>query len=185
MTTFNLDDERFDQIFQLAMNSDLPASDAAISELSDEEREELDAVRDVLTMIDTSWHASNEDVDKVYSLFLQKLAAEEPNHPWIVNKLVHTLGELVRVGQDELPALPEASRSEILRDDTPLETLLDPQRRTAAFGLSLRRAQVPPQFIGDFQMWLNRAMSALYPTPKNIQQGLIYTRKQRPRRAGK
>lgn len=185
MTTFNLDAERFDYIFQLAMDSQLTESDASISGLSNQEREEFEAVRDVLTMIDTSWHTTNEEIDKVYSLFLQKLAAEEPNHPWVVNKLVHTLGELVRVNQDELPTLPEASRSEILRDDTPLETLLDPRRRTAAFGLSLRRAQVPAQFIGDFQMWLNRAMSALAPPPKNIQHGLIYTRKQRPRRASK
>ena len=185
MVTFNVDPERFDFIFQLAMNGDVTPPDTASAQLSAQEREELEAVREVLAMIDTSWHATNEEIDKVYSLFLQKLAAEDPNHPWIVDKVVHTLGELVRVNQEELPPLPEPSRSEMLRDDTPIEALLDPQRRTAAFGLSLRRAQVPTKLIGDFQMWLNRTMSALSPSPKNIPQGLIYTRKQRPRRAGK
>src|SRR5438067_2446544 len=136
MRPFSLDSERFDYIFQLAIDEDVKAP--ALEQLSSAELEEYEALRNVLSIIDASWQATDEEKDTVRSLFLQKLAADDPNHPWVLDKLVHTLGELVRVNQDEVPTLPVDSYIQILKDETTIETLLDPKHRTAALGQALR-----------------------------------------------
>jgi hypothetical protein len=183
MTTPDLD--RFNYLFELALKDELESGSEEIAGLSSEDKSEFEQIKYVFYLIDANWLITADQQDKVRTLFLQELAADNPNHPWVQEKVVHTLGDLVRVCADEALPLRGTSYESISKDETPIEALLDSQRRKLAVTQALRKAKVPVSLMGDVLMWLNRALGALSPAPKTIPQGLLFTRRQGSGRGGK
>ena len=169
---------RFSRLFDLAHDE----TAATTIDLSLGEREELTRIRDLLGLIDASWQVTDVEQERVRSLFLQKLAAREPDHPWVRSSTVRTLGELVRASHEDAPPLPSASYEHLALDPTPVEALVDPTRRTLVVGQAVRRAAVPQTLIGELMLWLNRSIAGLVPRPGPAQAGLLFTRRQGSRR---
>lgn len=175
MTLFNSDPEKFTYLFDLAGQQikETPP------DLSQEEKSELKELELLLDRIDTSWQVIEPLQDRVQELFIQKLAAKNPNHPLLRRSIVETLGELVKFGSDEIPNIPLESYNELSLDATPIKTLLDNNKRTMIIGQVLKRASVPSNAVGDFMLWLNRALSELIAPPGQNNKGMIFTRKQK------
>lgn len=172
MASTNFGPERAAQLLDLAYEG----SDVETPGLNAAERDELVELRSLLDIIDASWQSTAAERGRVRDLFLQQLAETHPLHPWVSSSTVQTLGELVRIGDEAIPNLSEASYNELVADTTPVEVLLDPARRTTAVGQALRRAQVPPSAIGSFLLWLNATIVDLIPRP-GTERGLMYTRR--------
>jgi hypothetical protein len=173
--------ERTSRLFDLARAAD-PAADA-LAALSAPERAELADIRGLLSLIDASWRAAPAERERVQVLFLQQLAADDPDHPWVRRATVPvgTLGELVRAGADEIPSLPPAAFTQLLNDETPVEALLDPTGRTAVVGAAVRRAAVPQSAVGDLLLWLNRSLGKLLPRSSSAvarSPGFLFAREQ-------
>lgn len=175
MTSTNSDPNRISRLLNLAHEE----QDAATSELTTSERDELAELRQLLDAIDDAWQATPPEQDRVRSLFLQQLAEENPMHPWVRENTVRTLGDLLHRSDEELPELAATSYEQLASDPTPVETLLDPTRRTAAIGQAIHRAQVPQAITGEFLLWLNATLAALVPRIGPSGQGLLFTRQQR------
>ena len=173
--------DRLSQLFDLAHDETI----AAGVDLSTGEREELARIRELLDLIDASWQVTDVEQDRVRSLFLQKLAERQPDHPWVRSSTVSTLGELVRASYEDAPSLPSASYELLAVDPTPIEALVDPTRRTIIVGQAVRRAAVPQTLIGELMLWLNRSIAGLVPRPGHVQPGLLFTRRQGSRSARK
>lgn len=166
--------DRLSRLFDLAHNETV----APTFDLSIEDREELTRIRDLLDLIDASWQSTDNEQERVRSLFLQKLSLKEPDHPWIRGCIVHTLGDLVRAASADAPPIPSASYEHLVVDPTPVDTLIDPTRRTRVVGQALRRAAIPQSLVGDLMLWLNRAIAGLVSMPGSAKPGLLFTRHQ-------
>ena len=180
MTVFYSNADRLSYLFDLVQRE----AEDDITTLSASEQQEIDAIRALLDAIDAAWQAPELDRARVHALFIRKLAAEYPDHPWIQGSIVRTLGDLVQVISNDPPALPSQSIAELARDATPVESLLDPALRTRLVGQALKRAAVPAPAIGSFMLWLNRALADLVKPAQSSQQGLIFTRRQGKYRDG-
>ncbi len=177
MTSANFDSDRFSYLLELAYEE----VDPTTLGLSSAEKEELTRMRALLDLIDSSWAVSRFESDRVRGLFLQELARKDPTHPWVRRSAVHTLGELVQAGADDIPSLPEATYERLAADPTPVASLLDPQKRTAIVGRALLQASVPQSLLGELLLWLNRTIAELVPRPEPDTQSLLFTRRQRRR----
>jgi hypothetical protein len=180
MTSFAPDANRLSYLFDLVQRE----AEDDISTLSETEQHEVQTIRALLDAIDAAWQAPELDRARVHALFIRKLAAEYPDHPWVQGSLVRTLGELVQVISNDLPALSPQNIAELTRDVTPIESLLDPALRTRLVGQALKRAAVPSPAISSFMLWLNRALADLVKPAQPSQQGLIFTRRQGKHRDG-
>ena len=176
MTSPNrLNDDRFSQLLEMVLSPDGPDIPEGLPE---EERMEVERLRALFAAIDDSWQAPVDERQRVHSLFLQKLEAKHPGHPWVRTGSVRTLGELLRFDRDVAPALPSETLAKLENDPTSVETLLDPARRTAAVGLVLQQVALPKSLIREFMHWLNQALAQLSPSPGSGTQGLLFTRTQ-------
>lgn len=176
MTSPNkLNDDRFSQLLEMVLSPDGPEIP---EEFSEEERMELERLRALFAAIDDAWQAPVAERQRVHTLFLQKLEAKHPGHPWLRTGTVRTLGELLRVDRDAAPALPSETLAKLESDPTPVETLLDPARRTAAVGRVLQQVALPKSLIREFMHWLNQALAQLSPSPGSGTEGLLFTRTQ-------
>jgi hypothetical protein len=180
MTLFYPDADRLSYLFDLVQGE----TDEDITTLSAAEQQEIESLRALLDAIDAAWQAPELDRARVHALFIRKLAAEYPDHPWVRGSVVRTLGELVQVSTNDPPALPPQSIAELARDATPVESLLDPALRTRLVGQALKRAAVPAPAISSFMLWLNRMLADLVKPAQSSQQGLIFTRRQGKHRDG-
>lgn len=180
MTWPQADVDRLSHLFYLAQR----ATEADLAALSPTDRQEVASLRDLLNIIDAAWHVPQNAVDRVDALFLRKLAAEEPLHPWVQGSVVHTLGELIRASGTSLESLPEPVYAQLAQDPTPLEQLLEPETRSRAAGLAAQRAAMPRALISDFVPWLNRLVANLVQPAGSAQQGLIFPRRQGRRQGG-
>lgn len=176
----NTDMDRFSYLFELAHQED----DTIPSDLSTEDLIELARIQALLDVIDTAWQSPDLDRENVRNLFLRKLAAQDPNHPWVRGSIVQTLGELVQASKDDMPPLPTNSFASLVKDTTLVETLLDPAQRRRTVGQALLRAHVPIDRVGDFMLWLNRVIAELIPPSNSNTPGLVFTRRQGGRRGG-
>jgi len=180
MTSPNkLNDDRFSQLLEMVLSS---AGTQIPEGLSEEERMEVEHLRALFTAIDDAWQAPEPQRQRVHALFLQKLETKHPGHPWVRTSTVRTLGELLRFDRDAAPALPAETLAKLESDPTPVETLLDPARRTAVVGRVMQQAALPTGLIGDFMRWLNQALAQLSPSPGSGTQGLLFTRTQNKQR---
>lgn len=177
----NTEMEHFSYLFDLAHQE----ADILSSNISNDDQIELARIRALLDAIDTAWQSPELDRANVRNLFLRKLAAQNPNHPWIRGSIVRTLGDLVQVSKDDVPALPEASYESLVKDTTLVETLLDPTQRTRAVGKALSHARVPLDLVGEFILWLNGMIAELVPPSNSNTEGLVFTRRQGGRRSDK
>jgi hypothetical protein len=178
MTWPQVDDNRLSHLFDLAQR----ATETDLTALSSADQHEVVSLRHLLELIDAAWQAPEAAVDRVDALFLRKLAAEDPQHPWIQGSVVHTLGELIRVSGAALESLPEPVYAQLAQDPTPVEQLLDPETRSRAAGLAAQRAAMPRALISDFVLWLNRLVANLVRPTEPAQRGLVFTRRQGHRR---
>jgi hypothetical protein len=176
MTSPNkLNDDRFSRLLEMALSPD----ETEIPEgLSEEECMEVERLRALFTAIDDAWQAPEAERQRVHALFLQKLETKHPGHPWVQTSTVRTLGELLRFDRDAAPALPAETLAKLESDPTPVETLLDPARRTAVVGLVVQQVALPKSLIREFMRWLNQALAQLSPSPGSGTQGLLFTRTQ-------
>lgn len=180
MTWLQADADRLSHLFDLAQR----ATEADLTALSHTDQQEVASLRHLLELIDTAWQAPEAAVDRVDALFLRKLAAEDPQHPWIQGSVVHTLGELIRASGTAPESLPEPVYAQLAQDPTPLEQLLEPETRSRAAGLAAQRAAMPRALISDFVPWLNRLVANLVQPAGPAQQGLIFPRRQGHRQRG-
>lgn len=180
MTWLQADADRLSHLFDLAQR----ATEADLIALSATDRQEVVLLRDLLELIDAAWYAPQAAVDRVDALFLRKLAAEEPLHPWVQGSVVHTLGELIRASGTAPESLPEPVYAQLAQDPTPLEQLLQPETRSRAAGLAAQRAAMPHALISVFVPWLNRLIANLVQPTGSAQQGLIFPRRQGHRQRG-
>lgn len=171
----NIDDNRFSYIFDLVTDE----STSLPNDLTEEERQEYEDVKTLLDLIDTSWEMVETDYKNVRNLFLQKLAQQDPNHPWIRSNIVQTLGDLVTKGNLDIPGLTQENLDELRIDLTPIESLLEPKERSKSFGVALQRANVPSSAIVACVRWLSEAMSEIIPAFGTNRKELIFTRQQR------
>lgn len=178
-TPFPDDDGRLSDLFELACRH---APQAAGAVPPPEPHAELAAVQRLLDMVDAAWETVPSELDHARALFLQKLAAKQPDHPWVRSSTVETLGELYRISRDELPALPDESSERLARDATSVGDLLDTGVRSKLLGLALRSASVPQRAMGDLVLGLNRMLSALAPLSRGPQRQFVFTRRQRGKR---
>jgi hypothetical protein len=174
MTSFFPDANRLSYLFELVQGE----TQTDITTLSMADQEEIESIRALLDAIDAAWQAPELARARIHALFIRKLTAEYPDHPWVQGSLVRTLGELIQVISSDPPALSPQSIAELARDRTPVESLLDPAQRTRLVGQALKRAAVPTPAIGSFMIWLNRALADLVKPAQSSQQGLIFTRRQ-------
>lgn len=175
----NSTDTSHDRDERLSRLLDLAYEDASGAIVPAEDSEELHELVVLLQQIDAAWTPDVEVNTRVRALFLQRLAAKDPAHPWVRASTVHTLGELIAGGGEDIPAIPAASYTRLVTDTTPVESLLDRQQRTKVVGQALRNAAVPPALIGDFLLWFNRLVITLIPQPGPETRGFLFTRRQR------
>lgn len=174
MTEPTIDPNRYTDLFDLARRG----HEAELSDVSAAERREVAQLRALLDLIDASWQAMETQQERVRRLFLAKLAANQPERRWFRAGVVQTLGDLVEMGGEDLPALPAPAINSLRADATPLATLLDPTQRTAAIGQAIHMAAVPLPLVGEFLLWLNRVVAELVPQPGATARGLLFTRRQ-------
>ena len=167
-------EDRFSYLFDIANGTLLDP----VAELTLEEREEVTQIRALLDVIDNSWKAAPSELDQIRARFLEKLSVKAPNHPWVTESTVQTLGELVRLSGDDVPTLPIEVYENLLNDVTPVQDLIDPASRTGIIGRAIRSAHIPPTAITDFLLWVNRSVTALFALPGNSQPKYVFTRKQ-------
>lgn len=180
MTWPQADADRLSHLFDLAQR----ATEADLAALSSTDQQEVVSLRHLLELIDAAWQAPETAIDRVDALFLRKLAAEDPQHPWVQGSVVHTLGELIRASGVVLESLPEPVYAQLTQDPTPVEQLLEPETRSRAAGLAAQRAAIPRALISDFVLWLNRLVANLVRPTGPAQQGLVFPRRQGHRRKG-
>lgn len=168
------DPERYSYLFDVARDG-VGQTDAEISE---EERAEVESILALFRFIDTTWQALPSDLDNIRASFLEKLSAQEPNHPWIVQSSVQTVGDLVQASGDEIPAVPRDIFAKLLRDSTPVDGLLDVTRWAQTIGKVVRAVQMPQTAIGEFLLWANQATTALFPLKGTTQTRYVFTRRQ-------
>jgi hypothetical protein len=168
------DTNRLSHLFDVAADQ----SDEPLSALMADERAAVEEIRTLLDIIDASWQITDTEHDRIDRLFYQKLAAKQPDHPWVRGSVVRTLGELMLAIGEDRPPVPPASYAQLASDPTPIQALLDVQQRTKAVGMALRRAGVPTTTIGEFMLWLSRTVQALIPAPGTTPHGMVYTRRQ-------
>jgi hypothetical protein len=180
MTWPEADADRLSHLFDLAQH----ASEADLATLSSADQQEVASLRHLLELIDAAWQAPEAAVDRVDALFLRKLAAEDPQHPWVQGSVVYTLGELIRASGAALESLPESVYTQLAQDSTPIEQLLEPETRSLAAGLAAQRAAIPRALISDFVLWLNRLVANLVRPAGPAQQGLVFPRRQGHRKRG-
>lgn len=173
-----IDENRFSLLFDLASGKIAETSPT----LTPEEEAEVNQLRALLDAIDNSWKAAPSELDKVRAQFLEKLAAREPSHPWVTESTVNTLGELVQISGDDVPDLPTEVYQQLIHDSTSIDDLLDSSRRTSMIGQAVKNAHIPQNSIGEFMLWVNRTMTALFPLPGAAQPRYVFTRKQGKRR---
>ncbi len=174
MTSPNrLNDDRFSQLLEMVLSPGRPEIPEGLSE---EERMEVERLRALFAAIDDAWQAPAVQRQRVHALFLQKLEAKYPGHSWVRTSTVRTLGELLRFDRDAAPALPAETLAKLESDPTPVETLLDPARRTAVVGHVVQQVALPNGLIREFMRWLNQALAQL--SPGSGTQGLLFTRTQ-------
>ncbi|MDP9310493.1 MAG: hypothetical protein M3R24_06330 [Chloroflexota bacterium] len=173
-------DDRLSALFDIAQRG----TAADLARLSVADQREVMSLRHLLERIDGAWFAPESAVDRVDALFLRKLAAEEPHHPWVQGSIVHTLGELIQASGDPPASLPEPVYAQLAQDPTPVEQLLASETRTRAAGMAAQRAAVPHVVISDFILWINRLVASLVPPAGPQQQGLVFPRHQAQRRKG-
>ncbi len=174
MMSVNENLNRFSDLFDLASQDSIPLP----AGLTEAEKVEIEYIRAVLNTIDAAWQISETKRQRVRSLFLQKIAVQNPNHPWVRDNMVHTLGQLVERSSEDAPNLPTASRQQLMSDSTPIELLIDPKKRTKVAGQAARRAEIPLTLIGEFMLWLNGVLADLISPPTSQTKGLIFTRRQ-------
>jgi hypothetical protein len=180
MTWLQADADRLSHLFDLAQR----ATETDLAALSSADQQEVVVLRHLLELIDAAWQAPEAAVDRVDALFLRKLAAEDPQHPWVQGSIVHTLGELIRVSGRVLESLPEPVYVQLIQDPTPVEQFLEPETRSRAAGLAAQRAALPRALISDFILWLNQLVANLVQPTGPTHQGLVFTRRQSYRRRG-
>ena len=174
MTWPEADANRLSHLFDVAQR----ATETDLAMLSPDDQQEVESLRRLLELIDASWEAPDAVINRVHTLFLRKLAAEDPQHPWVQGSVVHTLGELIQASDDPPSSLPEPVYAQLVQDSTPVEELLNPETRSRAAGLAAQRAAMPRSLISDFVPWINRLVANLIPPATPVQQGLIFPRRQ-------
>jgi hypothetical protein len=176
-----MNEDRFSHLFDLASgNLEEPETT-----LSDSERQEVRRIRALLDAIDIAWETTPSELDEIRARFLEKLAVREPDHPWVSQSTVRTLGDLVRASAEDLPSLPTEVYAGLLRDATPLEDLMNPVQRTRMVGQAVRSAQMPQELVREFMLWVNRTMTALFPLRGASQPRYVFTRKQGGKRGSR
>ena len=169
-----ISEDRFSCLFDIASGT---APEASI-DLTPEEREEVIQIRALLDVIDNSWKAAPSELDQIRARFLEKLSVRDPDHPWVTESTVRTLGELIRASGDDVPSLPSDVYRSLLEDSTLVEEFIDPSRRTSIVGRAIRSAHIPQAAIADFMLWINRSVTALFALPGASQPKYVFTRKQ-------
>lgn len=174
MTSPNeLNDDRCLQLLEMVLSS----NNTKIPEnLSETERAEVERLMVLFAAIDHAWQTPEVQRQRVHNLFLQKLEAKHPGHPWAQTGTVRTLGELLQFNRDGAPALPAETLAKLEDDPTPVEILLDPAQRTAIVGRAVQRAALPTTLIKEFMSWVNRALAQLSNEPGSGAQGFAFTR---------
>lgn len=180
MTWLQADADRLSHLFDLAQQ----LTEMDLAALPDTDQQEVVVLRHLLDAIDAAWHASDASVERVNTLFLRKLAAKDPEHPWVQGSVVHTLGELIQVSSDKPSSLPDTIYAQLAQDTTPVEAFLDPAMRTRAAGQAAQRAGIPRTLISDFIIWINRLVATLVQPTGSAQKGLIFPRRQGQRQRG-
>lgn len=167
--------DQFTRLFDLAHDPEA----AAIAALSQEERDELERIRETLQFVDMHWRISPETHSRIQKLFFQELAAEQPNHPWLQLRPITTLGELIETSIDDRPPISDESYFKLKEDTTLLSQIVDPSQRTNFIARVVHRTKLPQADIRGFTLWLNRVMADLVPgaNPQHIP---AFTRRQRP-----
>lgn len=171
--------ERLSHLFTLAIAQHKGRS-IDLSGLTDEDDTILKRVVLLLQTIDAAWQSAPSELARGRALFLKKLAAEDPDHRWVRQNEVATLGDLFRESRDQFPSLPQAAAEALSRDSTPIGHLLDVSGRTEVLGKALRSAAVPAQSIRDLVKGVTRILGAVSSIPRPQGQGFVYARTQRP-----
>lgn len=174
----DVDQERLSQLFTLAITQH-KGRVVDLSELTAEDSAILKQIVFLLQAIDSSWESAPAELARGRALFLKKLAAEEPDHPWVRRNEVATLGDLFRESRDEFPSLSQATADALSQDRTPIENLLDVSSRTELLGKALRSAAVPAQSIRDLVMGVTRILGGVASISRPQGQGFVYARSQR------
>lgn len=176
MTSPNeLNDDRGFQLLEMVLSSD---KSKIPENLSEAERMEVERLTMLFAAIDNAWQAPETQRQRVHNLFLQKLEAKYPGHPWARTSTVRTLGELLQSNRDEVPALPAETLAKLENDPTPVEILLDPAKRTAVVSRAVQQAALPTTLIKEFMRWLNRSLAQLSREPGSGAQEFVFTRTQ-------
>jgi hypothetical protein len=174
----DVDQGRLSQLFTLAITQH-KGRVPDLSELTAEDSAILTQIVFLLQAIDRSWESKPTELARGRSLFLKKLAAEEPDHPWVRQNEVTTLGDLFRESRDDFSSLPGTVADALSQDRTPIEKLLDVSTRTELLGKALRSAAVPAQSIRDLVMGITRILGEIASISRPQGQGFIYARSQR------
>ena len=177
-----MEPDRLSQLFTRAVAQHKSYSNsvpAELNELTTEENAVFKQIVFLLQTIDASWQPAPVELARGRALFLKKLADEEPNHPWVQQNAVATLGDLFRENCDELPSLPAAAAEALARDATPIGKLLDLPTRTEVLGQALKAAAVPTQSIRALVMGMTRVLAAVAPISRPQGSGFVYARTQR------
>jgi hypothetical protein len=122
-----------------------------------ERLEEFDWISYLLDVVDSQWEVSPADERSVRSAFIERVR-DELGEVWDEVRPVATLGDLVAIRQDGLPAFSEDTLKQLCADPTPISCLKDPSTLTVAAAQAMRRAGVPKTFISDFLRWMRRVL---------------------------
>ena len=119
--------------------------------------EEFDWICHLLDVVDSQWEVSPAEERSVMAAFVQRVQ-DELGEVWNEVRPVATLGDLVAIRRDGLPAFSEDTLRQLCADTTPISCLKDPSTVTMAAGKAMRRAGVPKTFINDFLRWMRRVL---------------------------
>ena len=122
-----------------------------------ERLEEFDWISHLLDVVDSQWEVSPAEERSLMSAFARRVH-DELGEVWDEVRPVATLGDLVAVRQDGLPAFSEVTLRQLREDQTPISCLKDPSTTAMAAGKAMRRAGVPKTFISEFLRWMRRVL---------------------------
>ena len=171
--------DRFSRLLDIASG----ITSTSLDNLTRDERVEVDRLLALLNVIDAAWTTSLAAQDAVRAAFLQKLAATRPDHPWIEAQTIQTVGDLAHAAADSAPAFPPGALATLQEDPTPIEDIIDLEKRSVVIGRAVARSAVPTSMVGQLVHWLNGALAELVRTRTHDgTSSLVFTRRQSTRR---
>lgn len=168
----DINSDRFSYLFDLALGE----LGATPPDLSETELTELLYLRQLFDVIDASWQVPEEQATRMHAMLLEQLTDTYPDHPWLKENAIHTLGDLVQAGRENMPILPAEVYQRLAADETPVEDLQDLKQRKRVLAQATSGTRLSDALQRDLVFWVNRTYNSFF--SESVTPRVLYARRQ-------